>query len=927
MTSDDTLFEDLLQSILTWDGTLAGATPLRAAAASVEAPRRKANSERERALMAVCTAYRKRDPGRLVVDPEAAPATAVIYGPFLGDQAIGRWPHLNPATITTDQAKQWLPLVSRFGTPDDTATVAAIWKLFRRRPRRLWQPASRAMACLATRSASARQRLVAEWSEVMPGGLPRNWEPQGLVPHVPARDDATRSSLDRVHRARHVLHAMCAYAGLHGDANVFGVSDVTQVAAMALPPDAADASLLLGAFRELLRSGPLRQVLVPLVGQRVSEARPDSQVEAELRLLADELTAWTACAQLIEAVERRLIEPRWTSCSGTQRVDALWGWLGTVMWADGRGRRDLVDAARALAAEAATAVAIATSASSPAAQADPVEALLPRLRVLLDPLVFATTTDASRATCLAETLLLLRRPALQELPWQAVRARALGLGAAAPPAAGHEALGEAAMPDLVLTLAAHRFMPPFLLRDRDFTQSTVLTLAASQSDLVALQVAVQSERLLREVVRDGEGQVRFFWNVLQQDPPSKLFLELGRLWWDDDGPLPEVAARAQALDACRGSRDGPRIARANAEFVEVLRTLLPEPARTTSDLGVAMGQIAEDLCALERDIEPVGGVPWGSRMRRLMLGQVGRKGLDWFMAWLGKPLPELGPAWARFEQAYDATQSAEAALSQEEYRGLSEAMDTLKIIAARVAWPVAEILENELETVDRWARDLLRQRTANEAHRRQLMESLEARDEEAVRNALALAENGRLLRAEEAERVYEFFRERLLLSQARRLRESMQRRVGLPHQWAHLAPLAQGAVAGQFFVLDIGTAWSELLVSGREPAYWTTFGLGLAVSYLMLLSTLVSAARLPSNAKGLWLRFAGRVLLVWLAAFGLASLVTLVVMLTLEGTSLRTLNGTPLAFVPQWLLWSSLSIVLGVLLQLVLQGRGPTEGQ
>ena len=185
-------------------------------------------------------------------------------------------------------------------------------------------------------------------------------------------------------------------------------------------------------------------------------------------------------------------------------------------------------------------------------------------------------------------------------------------------------------------------------------------------------------------------------------------------------------------------------------------------------------------------------------------------------------------------------------------------------------------------------------------------------------------------------RLGRFFLDHLMFKEAHDLRKRVrERRVMIPAVWAHLTPLLAGVAAGVFFVLDVGTAWNEVLLPGHALAYGATLVLSLLLSLVLLAGSIASRIPAAAPGKGESLRKArrigGRVLPVWLLSLALAVAVSAATLATLDGTTARAVavgeERIALPFFHQTLLWGGLGLFLGTFLGLILQGRGAARDE
>lgn len=912
----DEEFAALLRAVREWDGSLESAGPIRRQAAGFDVPRRNGTTPEERGLMAALSSYRKKDPARLWFDPDRDPESARSVAPFVGDPRIGAWPWDDPAHMREEDGQRWLPLLGRFGAWNDRGILAACWQFHRTRPRSSWLPASLALAELSIRSDALLAQLLDEWRVCFGDAVPERWPKTGLADaHV-----GVSRPPDLTHRARHILHTMSAVVGRGG--RLDGALDLARIAEMPLPPDGADASVVLNAIGELHRREDLRARIVAALPSRAPETPADLMAEAALRSLYDAVSGSSSARPAIDAIRARLQETRWCQIRSWQRADALWSWLQTAAWARAQGHVDIVADMLRVAGEAERPAALMFDQPG----GDPVELALRGLKVLLDPVVFSTTPDSPKAVCVVETVLLLARPEVAALPWAAIVERAVGRVPTRQPAPG--LVRDAALSDLVLALADQDYTPAFILRDRVLSPESVVRLAASHNGFVATQVAVQAERLLRQAIIDAQDQIRFIWRVLEQDPPDRTFVELRRMLRGEDTPLHRLTEAATRLDAVRPKHDHAELARAHADFLRAAATVLPPsahgagggPADQMKDLAAAFAAVGRPVVPAKELADSLAG------LKSLLIGEHDRGGLGWFLRWLGHSVPELDERWDRFERALGVLRSSASALSRLEYNEFVESAARLRDVTAQMAWPERATVDHVLGRIAAWACDLLRESERGDAQRRRVQHLLAVSDEDGVVGFLddegvSMA----WLRQDDLKNIHRFLLDHLLLKSAGRLRARARERMALPSAWSHLAPLFQGAVGGPFVVLDIGTPWNELLTAGHTVPFWSTVVASLLLSYGILTGSLASFANVSLSPLRPFMAFSARVFKAWIAAFSVSAVVSVLMMLTLSGTSLRTSEQGAIPLGSQVLLWSSLAMVLGVLLQLVLQGRSAAE--
>ncbi len=861
--------EALVAALEAWDGRLETARAIRASVRELPDPRRKPNGVAERAIFVARSAYASKGglgrPEKLAADVEFARRV----GPFVGDPELGSWPFHAPLRISDAEAIAWLPVVGRFAPPDDQVR-AFVEVMFRTRKRDTWVPASHALAALALRDEKSRERLAQAFADLWPNGLPTRW-PSGKL----------TTAAERVHDARHVLHAACAFLAAGGDAAVVKQLDASKLAAMALPSaDQSDASAVLLALTALVASERTRPKVMPHLSARAADSAPDEMQEAALRDIAQALGPCAESAAIVDVLK----QPRWRTVPGIRRLDALMSWLDTAMWLHSRGEPDAVAWMRAQAADGAAALALKLDRRLPDGAEDPVDALLPRLRAVLDADVRATTEPARWVMQLAELLLLLDHPRVQKMPWRALVRRAMGPNA--PPGVD-DTVAAVARAELTAALALADEGSATLLRSAELDASVTLQLASSQNGFVARQVSVQVERLLREL-EPGPEQLRLLWRLLQRDPPAETFHALRINLRGEGTPLHALVEAFGRLDEVR-ERGSPlaEVSRCYREAAAASGELCRSAAAEDGAVPVArLAEALERAAALEKSTE-VGTRAWRQGFRAVLLG-AGDDGLAAWMRWLGLATDALEPAWKRLDAAVASIVESRLAVTVEQCAELDAAADELKAAVRNLAWPEAHAVKAILEQLACWRAERLdearRSAKASEACARAL-----DRGDEAWAVAAATSAELELLPPAMLRRLGRFLLDRLLFRAAHRLRARVRERAQIPAVWTHLAPLFAGVASGTFLVLDVGTAWNDVVAAHSPIGLAATVALSLLLSFVLLAGNLASRMAAADEPAPVRLsRVCRRVLPTYALALLLAAGVSGLVLVTLEGTSQPT---------------------------------------
>ena len=463
----------------------------------------------------------------------------------------------------------------------------------------------------------------------------------------------------------------------------------------------------------------------------------------------------------------------------------------------------------------------------------------------------------------------------------------------------------------------------------------MVSLAACQESNIAIQVALQSERLLREQIVEGQEQVRFLWWVLQQDPPAKLFIELRKMLRGVDTPLHRMVDAAGHLDACRTDPVTAAIARAHTDFVGVAGNVLglsvqpeePDVAKGLVQVAEALERIVEDNFSTSSDPSPVGSQRWLDDFREFVLGTDSLRGIDWLMYWLDRPLLNAQGVWERFERGITVFAGLGDQVTHNAYNDVMAATADLRLLLSKLPWPQVVVVGAALDRTAAWASALMEASKLNESRRRGFRRILAQGSEQPIMKMVQDSTDPLdYLAPGDLDATSRFLLSRLRLGTVRRLRRRVSDRVALPGITHHFSPLFQGAIGGVFIVLDIGTPWLELIGSGRPTPYIATVLLSLVTSFGLLWASLDSLGRFSGAGLRRHLAFGSRVLGIWFAAFLLALAVSAVVLWTLAGTSIRESGpGAPYPFGTQVLLFASLAMVFGVLIQVIFRGRSPVQ--
>lgn len=917
------VYAETARELGSWDGGADSARRLRERAKALPAVRGQLEGDPERVLQRVRGCYADR---RLLSVTTVAAAPA-LYGPFLGDPDLGAWPFHDPLHIADDEARAWLEVLGAACAVDEPIR-RFVDVTFRVRRRAVWVAAAEALALMARRDDGARATLAGHWKRCYPAGLPKAW-PQRALWVAPAGMDAPEAKATR-HLARHVLAAACRFTAAGGTLDP--ALDPDRFASLGLPADAASASVVLIAARFLSKGDATRGAARALVERHLAQIPAEATCETALRELAD------AIPEATSAIEDLLALPRWLEAHRGSG-DALWSWLETAKWLRARGKP--LGRLRLSAGPAARALDFALGEWMPEVRASPGEALLAPLAAVLDDDVWATTTSARRAAVLAESVLLLEREDVGRLPWGALVSRARGRDAQVN-VVDRSRAAEVGLATVVVTLAGRGDPPLALLRDAALSEDATLELARSRDPQVAIQVAVQVERLLRdhkggaagagatrEIPGAGstasggertreERQVRLLWRLLQQDPTAKVFLELEDLLRGDGTPLHALVGALRALHQRREEANPSALALANdyglaaRAAADLLGRRGSEPDKLLADLSARLTGAPPSDPLLSQRL---------ARLQQLLFGEGAKTGLVDWLAWLGTPISaELHAEFERFRKAVDAAEAAQRGRPEPEHH--AELEDSAKALHARLAsliWPERAAALSAAYGHGALASSLREGMAEAAAVDQEIRKNLDEANEPGLRALVAPAALPRLSRAQPAllRELHGVYLERLLFREASRLANLAGKppleELTLPSPAAYVAPVIAAVTGGVFLVLQVG-AWNELLVPLKVVPLAVTHAIALFTSFLQLM-------RLLQVQRHELARVVTRLVLAFAATWLVAATVSALLLWSLDGTSSRMTHGQPIPFVSQWMLWTSLSQFLGLFLGLVVQGR------
>jgi hypothetical protein len=810
-------FAEAVRALEAWDGSPAAAMQLREMAASGLVHPGPQPSAAGRALQMAAHAYRTGQvpsPRRLSSTPELA----AQFAPFLGDGQMGRWPFEDPVRIGDEDAAAWLATLRiaghNRGLVCDEPMREFVHVFFRARPRELWMEAARTLATLALTDGELREWLSSSVRGSFPNGLPDRWT-KGLSREAGGK-----------HAARHALFAGFAFLAAGGSPLAVAGFSGASLAAMPLPTtDESDASVVLSALAELTSSSRTRAEVLARLPSRIAETSQDEHQEGALRELTDAMPDQPDADPVRAALERRLSQPIWMQAKGAARLDSLWCWMETARWRKARQDAAGLTRQQALAGEALPFLELALEGKLPDGYLHAVDAVLPRLRMILSPDVRATTQEPARILALAECLVLLELPELRDAPWPALVRRASVEHDSPGPGPVHAR----ARADLALQLAGDGLAAAVLLRHEQFTLPVVLELARTTNGFLARQVALQLERLLRG--KSGAELLRELWEVRCSRPLPDTFRFLLDDLRGEETPVHRLVQGLRALEQeARGPGGLDLLIAACGELFRSAEALVAEEPAALGALREWNASLLEaHRCA---QAEQIGSAAFLGSVRTALFGD-GAGGLAGWIHWCGQDQERLHGLWRDFDASVRSIEEAGHSATREvcdsartTVHGLRKALSPLPLCEERMFGAVWDATET-------WIANRLHVAKLSAAEVHRCVTMLEIGDEESAIELASSPKRLERLPAAQLQQLNDFLLEHLRFAQSRHLRSLVRKRAALQPPWAYVAPL----------LAAVSTA--PALLAGRWPESTPTMPAGqvwaLTAVTLILALALLSA--------------------------------------------------------------------------------------
>lgn len=966
----------ILEALKAWDGSAEDAQSLRELVKGAGQLRPGKGDDAEpgdRALAKFSSLYSNPNKGVarigswLLENPDGV----ALVAPLLGDPTLGRWPYHHPYEISEADARSWLRVLAAVPVLVDEPTRQFVKVMLQVRRRETWTVAAQTAGKMAHRDAVLKKHLERLWVTCWPEGLGRKWPSKGGAGLSRA---AAVHGRRYTHLPRHTFVWACAHLANRptgdaaADAALKGLTAET-VLQMQLPERDADRSVVLRGYEALL-AGPDRATVVTHLGRRAAELGADVMSEEALRDIYDALTANSAEGLCRQEIRKALLRARWRPAY----YDVLWSWMDTARWFADAGDQEAVAHILETAGPARTALELGLMLSedtvnSANGESLSVDALTTRLGRLLVPDRLHVMPPLERAITLCESRALLAQPQFATLDWPTLVRLATrgfdgqssgslsktgevgGLVGAHPPMPG--TVAEVGLASLGVMMSHQKVTSRTLMRGYHLSREAVLAIADIDDGFVATQVAVHSERLLREAalsgggVHGGDRQVRFLWQLLEQNPPARTFEELDLVLrrelqgtpnhGDGDSTTPRdapsqtealrtVIRSVSDLDHLRGTPDLGLTIRHFATLIRRTEALVA-PAADETQRQPDMGALADDLEQLIS--HPTENAPlsrdWWHEFEELVVGEVGHGGfVDWAL-WLEDADSEarerrrrlVDKALRQLQAAVDVVRAARPSVTVHHFEELEVAASAIRPALGALGWPEQTILRGLLQRLLDAGREALDEGRKSRAVVESTRVLLAREDEAALASLTQDTASLALLPVSTLKDVHGFLLKHMLFGSARALRANCADRVPLPSPLGWMMPLYGAVAGGTFLVLDVGEAWLDLVKNAAWTRYGATVGLTLLASFLLMAGSSGTVTSAGSRL-GQLLRHAARVVPTYLVALVVAFTVAAIAMATLGRFSEPH---APLLLV----IWSSLSLFLGVFVGLIVQGQGITK--
>jgi len=917
----------LVARINAWDGSEADAEDIRGALTELPPLSGKPSTDEIRVLARVYGLKTKKDGTLHFLALCAEPTAAKIAAPFIGDPSFGAWPFDEPSVISDEDAVKWLAVTGNYAAPGPR--VRRFIRIFLKRiPRPSWQAAARAAVRLAARDDEMLGWLTDQWM-ALTAEKPVTATPSGLK--------SRGAGIQDTHKLRHFFYTaclMCASGKLPLPDNIrtdllTGLTPITG--------NESDASAVLSGFG-LLLAGRAPHMQVTQAVLRWLEVMPRSPMTDEAFL---GMFLFLKQSGDSRAPELQIRIPAYLAVKPELTGDFVTGF--NLYWS----RIGCLEKLRnceeeILLSDDERTILDAQENRIPGSEV--LRLYKEALRIIFDEDTFVLTEPVRQVQAAVFILKTANSQYAAGLPWRNLL-RVSGCSTGYPDAGEGEKLSECVMPAFTEVCTRRGIMPIVLLRDSALDEKSIITLAGCSRGDIENHAALQADIMIRKMRRHESAVseiIRFLWKILQKNPSQTYYKRFRQLAGAEREatrePLYKIIDLTGRLDKMRDDR--VQAENSTAEIYALLNELTAAvremceqfPTAETSFIIKRATAFSEEIKILSAP----GGIPEtedGAEMWFLKISghfhTATAKWAKWMRAIQISIPDEINKSFSVLEEA------ARAYFSRcgNEYQTLNEIVKHTREMQHAldlITLPESMLLMPHITLLQKYAENKIVLLAKNRPVLKKADHLFSEGDEKGLTALLADPSSLDALLSSRMylEKAYKFLTDRMLFQSASRLKnEASHRGITLPSlQRMYRSPFLAGII-GFGLVLDYGRIWNETITASPKDAVL------VAVLAALLPLTLLAAEffiRTQSGSSGDTRRTKGwlrrvcgalvRVIPLYTLTFLGIGLIVAGVLWTLRKSPDVAVSGA-LRKLLQVVLWTGLSMTLGSVFGLMLEGR------
>jgi hypothetical protein len=911
--------------------------------------------ETERAIMIANSAYSKKEPKNLINKIKESEVLARHLSVFVGDCAIDEWNYFKPAYMSESDALALMLPFARYVFPD--AHLRNFIKMFfEERKRELWMPAAEALAILANRDDETRDYLAEKWKARFPKGITEHYF-SAAIP----RDGGKQHDIDNtlIHEMRHLFYATAHYIKNTGDNSIAPGFDLQRIKEYGFPKDDADCSIVIDVLSVLWAVEAYRADIIEILQCHLKKQTKSYLIEDSIRLFYDHAGSEDQSKILFALLNSYLLDLEFSNdlLAATSKnvatanlIDLIISWKLSVETILTEKESEKIDDYRTKIETAYPEYACAldiifSGYEKPDQKKRGLDVLIHSLTAVLDEHAWFTNNVKDNAFNVAKIIFLSEKPELADLPLRHL----LGLTKIEiekNPAAGKlnaalsadETLGESICPFLLLLLATRKVTPKIFFYGKKYDEATIKALAGIDNDYISIQAAIQIESLLRTIT-DVNEKVRWLWQLLLDNPGLKVLNELYKLIRGSNTALHVIVKNLYALEKLRVAPtcDSSNYLPTYLTLLKSVKVMLgsngsesvckkPIPASKESDklLENLINYINTHSTDLDTEKEPLKNLDNAFTFLKDVFSSGYDSSFKAWLEWLDLDKQKAEEAWVEFSEQAEAVRQEEPFVSEMQITRLRRVLQLFNNSLSNISWPELTIINAPVAVIKEWIEGLSETRENADALNREYLDIVKnKKDINALKSRLddLLKDDAvvKLLLPETIKTIHRFLQYNLEIRQSERFRKnkSIAAKTNLNSFAFFLSPLLIGIMVGPLFVLDFGELWLELIEPGKEINYFLTIFIAIGISTFIFYFNFYQMEFMSLRSFKMICKSA----LIFFLSFILAFISAAVVLLTVSDTTLTAEVRSFHDLFRMNLIWSSLSLLFGWLIGIILQGR------